>query len=71
METVVERRTDRYRGDEVYFGHFLSHRVHAPLAHPVENRRTAEVVRTEEKGSDVNLAVHLMNDGWLDAILVG
>ena len=26
-----------------------------------------EVVRTEEKGSDVNLAVHLLNDGWLDA----
>ena len=29
--------------------------------------RTAEVIRTEEKGSDVNLAVHLLNDGWLDA----
>ena len=26
-----------------------------------------EVIRTEEKGSDVNLAVHLLNDGWLDA----
>ena len=52
---------------KVYFGHFLSHRVRAPLAQPVDNRRTAEVVRTEEKGSDVNLAVHLLNDGWLDA----
>ena len=52
---------------EVYFGHFLSHRVWAPLAQPVASRRTAEVIRTEEKGSDVNLAVHLLNDGWLDA----
>ncbi len=26
-----------------------------------------DVIRTEEKGSDVNLAVHLLNDGWLSA----
>ena len=26
-----------------------------------------EVIRTEAKGSDVNLAVHLLNDAWLDA----
>ena len=26
-----------------------------------------EVIKTEEKGSDVNLAVHLLNDGWDDA----
>ena len=26
-----------------------------------------EVIRTEEKGSDVNLAVHIVNDAWLDA----
>ena len=25
-----------------------------------------EVLKTEEKGSDVNLAVHLLNDAWLD-----
>ena len=52
---------------EVYFGHFLRHRVRAPLAQPVGNQRTVEVIKTEEKGSDVNLAVHLLNDGWLDA----
>ena len=52
---------------ELHFGHFLSHRVRVPLARPVRSRRTAEVIRTEEKGSDVNLAVHLLNDGWLDA----
>lgn len=62
------RALQRYRAEvEVYFGHFLSHRVHAPLVNPVGRRRTAEVIRTEEKGSDVNLAVHVLNDGWLDA----
>ena len=49
------------------FGHFLSHRVRAPLAQPREQQLTAEVIKTEEKGSDVKLAVHLLNDGWLDA----
>ena len=52
---------------KVYFGHFLSHPVRLPLVRPAGNQRTAEVVRTEEKGSDVNLAVHLLNDGWLNA----
>ena len=62
------RALQRYRSEvKVYFGHFLSHRVQAPLVNPVGSRRTAEVIRTEEKGSDVNLAVHLLNDGWLDA----
>ena len=52
---------------EVHFGHFLRHRVRAPLSQPLAVRHTAEVIRTEEKGSDVNLAVHLLNDSWLDA----
>ena len=66
-QDVYLRALRHYRPEvEVYFGHFLSHTVRAPLAQPVENRRVAEVIRTEEKGSDVNLAVHLLNDGWLD-----
>ena len=51
---------------EVYFGHFLSHRVRASLAQPSTNQRTVEIIKTEEKGSVVKLAVHLLNDGWLD-----
>ena len=67
-QDVYLRALRRYRTEvEVYFGHFLSHKVRAPLAQPVGSQRTAEVIRTEEKGSDVNLAVHLLNDGWLDA----
>ncbi len=66
-QDVYLRAVQRFRPEvEVYFGHFLSHAVRMPLARPEGNRRTVEVVRTEEKGSDVNLAVHLLNDGWLD-----
>ena len=43
---------------EIVYGHFLSHNVRMPLAHPIVGQpRTVEVLKTEEKGSDVNLAV--------------
>ena len=32
---------------------------------PTHNKRFERVIKTEEKGSDVNLAVHLLNDAWL------
>ena len=67
-QDVYLRALQHYRPEvEVYFGHFLSDRVRMPLAHPVGNQRTAEVIKIEEKGSDVNLAVHLLNDCWLNA----
>ena len=67
-QDVYLRAVQRYRPEvEVYFGQFLSHKVRAPLAHPASKRRTVEIIKTEEKGSDVNLAVHLLNDGWRDA----
>ena len=62
------RALQSYRSEiSVRFGHFLTHEVTARLAQPIGSRRTARVLKTEEKGSDVNLAVHLLNDGWLDA----
>ena len=67
-QDVYLRALEHYRPEvEVYFGHFLRHRVRAPLAQPAGHQRTVEVIRTEEKGSDVNLAVHIVNDAWLDA----
>ncbi len=51
---------------EIYYGHFLTHEVFAPLAKPTENRRAVKIIKTEEKGSDVNIAVHLLNDAWLN-----
>jgi uncharacterized LabA/DUF88 family protein len=50
----------------IHYGHFLTNRVFAPLANPVGREKFAEIIKTEEKGSDVNLAVHFLNDSWLD-----
>ena len=50
----------------VYYGHFLTHTVSFPKSPLTKPPSFTEVVKTEEKGSDVNLAVHLLNDAWLD-----
>jgi hypothetical protein len=46
---------------EIIEGYFLVKPVRMPL---VTGKGTVEVIKTEEKGSDVNLAVHLINDAW-------
>lgn len=52
---------------EIYYGHYLSHEVKMPLANPPKiGRRFAVVIKTEEKGSDVNLATHLISDAYED-----
>jgi uncharacterized LabA/DUF88 family protein len=35
------------------------------LVTPTKRQQFADVIKTEGKGSDVNLAVHLLNDAWL------
>ena len=48
---------------EIIEGHFLTRKVRMPLVTPSpKGSKTVEVWKTEEKGSDVNLAVHLLND---------
>ncbi|HEY8097718.1 MAG TPA: NYN domain-containing protein [Methylobacter sp.] len=49
----------------VYFGQFTTHNVKAKLVTQIGATRYVDVIRTNEKGSDVNLAVHLLNDAWL------
>jgi len=51
----------------LYKGTFLTHPVTWPLEKPIAGQKFATVLKTEEKGSDVNLAVHLLNDAWLDS----
>ena len=47
----------------IHLGHFLSHEVMMPLASvPGRPQQYARVIKTEEKGSDVNLATHLLHD---------
>src|SRR5262245_47530718 len=49
----------------VTYGHFLTNTVRMPLARPVPGGpRFADVIKTEEKGSDVNLASHLLLDAF-------
>jgi hypothetical protein len=47
---------------DVYYGRFLGNRKKLPIARPTGTERFAEVIWTEEKGSDVNLGVHFVYD---------
>ena len=48
---------------EIFYGHFLSNQVMMPLAN---GSGFVSVVKTEEKGSDVALATHLLHDAHKD-----
>jgi uncharacterized LabA/DUF88 family protein len=53
---------------EIVFGHFLTHIVNMPLANYLPgHQQFVQVIKTEEKGSDVNIATHLLHDGYQDA----
>lgn len=49
-------------GLEIIYGHFTVHVQKAPLAS--NNQQWVEILKVEEKGSDVNLAATLVNDSW-------
>ncbi|MHB8806013.1 MAG: NYN domain-containing protein [Anaerolineaceae bacterium] len=50
---------------EIILGHFLSHEINMPLANCAPGKQKyAKVIKTEEKGSDVNIATHLLHDGY-------
>jgi uncharacterized LabA/DUF88 family protein len=51
---------------KIFYGHFLSHEISAPLSKPTPECKNVKIIKTEEKGSDVNIAVHLVNDAWLN-----
>lgn len=52
---------------QISLGMFLSHQVRMPLVKPLPTgERHAWVIKTEEKGSDVNLATHLLHDAHLN-----
>jgi len=46
----------------IVLGSFLTHEIMMPLAPPATGY--IKVIKTEEKGSDVNLATHLLVDGY-------
>ncbi len=50
---------------KIYHGHYLTHSIKAKVATPPPE--FIRVYKTEEKGSDVNIALHILNDAWLKA----
>jgi hypothetical protein len=59
------RALETLPGFSVHYGSFLSNKVWMPRATRLPGqRRNVEVVKTEEKGSDVNLAALLLADGF-------
>jgi hypothetical protein len=48
------------------YGHFLTHSVRMKLVQPIGVRRSVDVWKTEEKGSDVNLATRMLCDAFDD-----
>ena len=56
---------------EIIYGHFLEHEIMMPLAKPpAKGSKYVRVIKTEEKGSDVNIATHIVNDGHTGAYQV-
>jgi uncharacterized LabA/DUF88 family protein len=50
----------------VHLGHFLTHEVTMPqVVAPGQPQKYVRVIKTEEKGSDVNLATHLLHDAHM------
>ncbi|HZM74775.1 MAG TPA: NYN domain-containing protein [Candidatus Limnocylindrales bacterium] len=47
----------------IHLGHYRRDRVRMPVASPPPN--TIEVIKTEEKGTDVSLGAHVMRDAYL------
>ena len=52
----------------MHLGHVLTHEVTMPLVGPPgQPQQDARVIKTEEKGSDVHLATHLLHDAHMGA----
>ncbi|MCG3202371.1 MAG: 6-hydroxy-3-succinoylpyridine 3-monooxygenase HspA [Gammaproteobacteria bacterium] len=64
QDTYLRALTAHCPNVELHFGHFLRHQIFMENANPPPGKVC--VWKNEEKGSDVNLALHLLNDAWRD-----
>ena len=66
QETYL-RALDTLPNVEIHYGQFTSHAVRLPLVTSLGSQKLqfAKVLKSEEKGSDVNLAAHLVHDAHL------
>jgi uncharacterized LabA/DUF88 family protein len=52
---------------EIIYGHFLEHKIIMSVADMASGgSKYTRVIKTEEKGSDVNIVAHMINDGYLN-----
>jgi hypothetical protein len=64
-QRIYLRALETFPHVSIHLGHFLTNQVRMPLAAPrPRGPRTVEVIKTEEKGSDVNLATYLLADAF-------
>lgn len=64
-QQIYLRALNTLHNVDIILGHFLSHEVWMPLANSSRKKpKYAKVIKTEEKGSDVNLATHLLADAF-------
>lgn len=53
---------------QIFYGHFLDSITKAKIYNPQPGcPKFLQIHKTEEKGSDVNLALHVLNDAWEDS----
>ena len=65
QQNAYLRALGTVEGLSIHLGHFQSPRARLPVADPVPGGpRTVEVIKTQEKGSDVNLATYLLLDAF-------
>lgn len=63
-QQVYMRALETIPGLSIHYGHFITRPASRLLVNPTKRQRYADVWITEEKGSDVNLASHLLVDGF-------
>ena len=64
-QRIYLRALETFPHVSVHLGEFLTSHVRMPLVAPrPDGPRFAQVIRTEEKGSDVNLATYLLADAF-------
>ena len=51
---------------EIILGYFSTREKFVQLSKPIGDITKAWIINTEEKKTDVNIAVHVLNDGWRD-----
>lgn len=62
-QLIYLRALQTFSNISIHYGEFRETRVRMPLAHPSPGGpRTVQVIKTEEKGSDVNLGSYMLLD---------